>query len=141
VTAGYSGKPLPAKLGVRPDSRVLVSGAPAGFTLDCPHHVRAGREPYDIVVLFCPTVAALERGYAAAYQRLTMAGALWVAWPKRSSGVATDLTENGVRAYALSHGLVDVKVAAVDETWSGLKLVRRLADRTVSDSGTRSRRA
>jgi coenzyme F420-reducing hydrogenase beta subunit len=138
VTVGYSGKPLPVKLGVRPDSRVLVSGAPPGFTLDCPHHVRAGRQAYDVILLFCPTVAALERGYPTAYQRLTMAGALWVAWPKRSSGVATDLTDDGVRAYALSHGLVDVKVAAVDETWSGLKLVRRLADRTVSDSGTRS---
>ncbi|HEX4722865.1 MAG TPA: DUF3052 domain-containing protein [Pseudonocardiaceae bacterium] len=130
TTAGYSGKPLTVKLGVRPDSRVLVHDAPAGFTLDCPHHVRADSAPYDIVLLFCANLAALERGYATAYAKLTMAGALWVAWPKRSSGVVTDIGEHDVRSYALTHGLVDVKVAAVDEIWSGLKLVRRKADRT-----------
>lgn len=129
MTAGYSGTPLPVKLGVRAGSRVLVSNAPTGFTLDCPHDVRAGRQPYDVVLLFCPSVAALERGYPTAYDRITTDGALWVAWPKRSSGVATDLTDNGVRSYALDHGLVDVKVCAIDATWSGLKLVRRLADR------------
>jgi hypothetical protein len=118
------------KLGVRDGSRVLVTNAPTGFTLDCPHHVRAGREPYDVVLLFCPTAADLARHWPAAYRRITMPGVLWVAWPKRSSGVTTDLSENGVRSYALTHGLVDVKVAAIDETWSGLKLVRRLADRT-----------
>jgi hypothetical protein len=130
VTVGYSGKPLPVKLGVRDGSRVLVTNAPAGFTLDCPHHVRAGREPYDVVLLFCPMAADLARQWPAGYRRITMAGALWVAWPKRSSGMSTDLSDNGVRSYALTHGLVDVKVAAIDETWSGLKLVRRLADRT-----------
>ncbi len=130
MTVGYSGKPLPVKLGVRDGSRVLVTNAPSGFTLDCPHHTRAGREPYDVVLLFCPMAADLARHWPAAYRRITMAGALWVAWPKRSSGVATDLSDNGVRSYALTHGLVDVKVAAIDETWSGLKLVRRLADRT-----------
>lgn len=131
--AGYSGKPLPAKLGVRPDSRVLVTGAPDGFTLDAPHHTRPGRAPYDIVLLFCPTHDALLRRYDAAHQRLTVAGALWVAWPKKASGVVTDITETLVREHALTHGLVDVKVAAIDATWSGLKLVRRLIDR-----GTRS---
>ena len=130
MTVGYSGKPLPVKLGVRDGSRVLVTNAPTGFTLDCPHHVRAGREPYDVVLLFCPMAADLARHWPAAYRRITMAGALWVAWPKRSSGVTTDLSEDGVRSYALTNGLVDVKVAAIDETWSGLKLVRRLADRT-----------
>ena len=130
MTVGYSGKPLPVKLGVRDGSRVLVTNAPTGFTLDCPHHVRAGREPYDVVLLFCPMAADLARQWPAAYRRITMAGALWVAWPKRSSGVATDLTEHEVRTHALANGLVDVKVAAIDETWSGLKLVRRLADRT-----------
>jgi hypothetical protein len=129
TAAGYSGKPLPVKLGVRAGSRVLVTGAPADFTLDCPHDVRAGRQPYDVVLLFCPSVAALERGYPRAYDRITVDGALWVAWPKRSSGVPTDLTENGVRSHALTHGLVDVKVCAIDTTWYGLKLVRRLADR------------
>jgi hypothetical protein len=130
VTVGYSGKPLPVKLGVRDGSRVLVTGAPPGFTLDCPYHVRAGKSPYDIVLLFCPSLTDLDRGWAAAVGRITMAGALWVAWPKKASGVVTDLTDNVVRSYALSHGLVDVKVAAIDEVWSGQKLVRRLADRT-----------
>ncbi|HEX4704876.1 MAG TPA: DUF3052 domain-containing protein [Pseudonocardiaceae bacterium] len=130
MTVGYSGKPLPVKLGVRDGSRVLVTGAPPGFTLDCPHHVRAGTAPYDIVLLFCPSLADLDHGWPAAYGRITMAGALWVAWPKKASGVATDLTDNVVRAYALSRGLVDVKVAAIDNVWSGQKLVRRLADRT-----------
>jgi hypothetical protein len=130
VTVGYSGKPLLVKLGVRGGSRVLVTGAPPGFTLDCPHHIRAGKAPYDIVLLFCPLLVDLDRGWLAAVGRITMAGALWVAWPKKASGVATDLNDNVVRSYALSHGLVDVKVAAIDEVWSGQKMVRRLADRT-----------
>ena len=129
TAAGYSGKPLPVKLGVKPGSRVLVTGAPAGFTLDCPHDTRAGKQPYDVLLLFCPSVAHLERGWAKSAERITVNGALWVAWPKRSSGVATDLTEQGVREYALDHGLVDVKVCAIDATWSGLKMVRRLSDR------------
>lgn len=129
MTVGYSGKPLTAKLGVRPDSRVLVANAPAGFALDCPHHVRAGRAPYDLVLLFCGSLAELHARYGPARDRLTVAGALWVAWPKRASGVVTDLTEQGVRDHALANGLVDVKVCAIDATWSGLKLVRRLADR------------
>lgn len=129
MTAGYSGKPLTAKLGVKPDSRVLVSGISNGFTLDCPHDVDGDGDPYDIILLFCPTLAVLERDYDAAYRTLTMAGALWVAWPKRSSGIVTDITETAVRTHALTHGLVDVKVAAIDETWSGLKLVRRKTDR------------
>ena len=129
TTAGYSGKPLTAKLGVKPDSRVLVVGTPAGFTLDCPHDTVPGAGAYDIVLLFCPTYGDLTAGYGAARDRLTTAGALWVAWPKRASGVATDVGETLVREYGLTHGLVDVKIAAVDRTWSGLKLVRRKVDR------------
>jgi hypothetical protein len=129
VTAGYSGTPLPVKLGARAGSRVLVTGAPAGFTLDCPHHVRAGRSPYDVVLLFCPAMSTLERSWPAAVARTTVAGALWVAWPKRSSGVVTDVSEQAVREFGLGHGLVDVKVCAIDATWSGLKFVRRKADR------------
>ncbi len=83
-----------------------------------------------MVLAFCPDRAALRRRFAPAGRRLTTAGALWVAWPKRSrAGCATDLDENVVRAHGLEVGLVDVKVAAVDATWSGLKFVRRLADR------------
>jgi len=129
MTAGYSGKPLPVKLGVKDTSRVLVTGAPAGFHLDCPHQTRAGREPYDIILMFCPAFADLRRNWTKAVDRTVVNGALWIAWPKKSSGVRTDLTEDVIRAHALANGLVDVKVCAVDETWSGLKLVRRLADR------------
>jgi hypothetical protein len=129
VTAGYSGKPLHVKLGVREGSRVLLVGAPAGFVLDCPHHTRAGGDSYDVILMFCPNTADLVRGWDTAVRRTATAGALWIAWPKKAAKVATDLDENGVRAHALANGLVDVKVCAVDATWSGLKLVRRLADR------------
>jgi hypothetical protein len=130
---GYSGKPLAAKLGVRDGSRVLLVGAPDGFDLAAPAGAvvrsRPGGDSYDVVLVFCPDRAALRRRFAAQLPRLTTAGALWVAWPKRSSGVATDLDENVVRAHGLEVGLVDVKVAAIDQTWSGLKFVRRVADR------------
>jgi hypothetical protein len=137
AAVGYSGKPLAAKLGVRAGSRVLLVGAPAGFDLAAPAGAavrsRPGRDPsrdpYDVVLAFCPDRAALRRRFAAQLPRLTTAGALWIAWPKRSSGVATDLDENVVRAHGLEVGLVDVKVAAVDATWSGLKFVRRVVDR------------
>jgi hypothetical protein len=129
TAAGYSGKPLTVKLGIKESSRVLLAGAPEGFTLDCPYQTRAGREPYDVVLMFCPTLAELRRGWAKAVRRTVVNGALWIAWPKKSSGVPTDLTENVVREHALANGLVDVKVCAIDATWSGLKLVRRLADR------------
>ncbi len=129
TTAGYSGKPLTVKLGIKESSRVLLAGAPEEFALDCPHQTRAGREPYDVVLMFCPMLADLRRGWAKAVQRTVVNGALWIAWPKKSSGVPTDLTENVVREHALANGLVDVKVCAIDATWSGLKLVRRLADR------------
>jgi hypothetical protein len=130
VTAGYSGTPLPRKLGVKPGSRVLLDAAPAGFTLDgVDAHTRAGGAPYDIVLLFAPDHARLAKRWAPLAQRLTVAGRLWVCWPKRSSGLQTDLSENDVRDYGLAQGLVDVKVCAIDDTWSGLAFVRRLADR------------
>jgi hypothetical protein len=106
-----------------------VTAAPDGFDLGAPHHTRAGSEPYDIVLLFCPDLTTLRRRWAGALRRTTTAGALWVAWPKKSSGVRTDLSEDVVRDFALPHGVVDVKVCAVNDVWSGLKLVRRLANR------------
>ena len=131
MTAGYSGTPLPRKLGVKPDSRVLFDGAPAGFALEgVDAHSRPGAAPYDIVLLFAPDRARLAKRWAPLVERLTVAGRLWICWPKRSSGLQTDLSENDVRDYGLAHGLVDVKVCAVDETWSGLAFVRRLADRS-----------
>ena len=132
--AGYSGTPLPRKLGVKPESRVLVVAAPPEFTLDplpsgAAVHTRAGASAYDVVLAFCPDARRLRARFANAVPRLTTAGALWIAWPKRASGVASDLTDNVVREHGLTEGLVDVKVAAIDETWSGMKFVRRLRDR------------
>lgn len=131
---GYSGKPLPVKLGVKPGHRVLLAAAPAGFALDpLPAGVTLDRQPgagpYDLVLTFCPDLAALRAGFGPLAALLTAPGALWVAWPKRASRVPTDLSENVVRDVGLAAGLVDVKVAAVDAVWGGLKFVRRLADR------------
>ena len=127
MTAGYSGTPLPAKLGIKPGSRVLLDGAPDDVPVD--GHRRPGREPYDIVLLFAPDAARLAARWPALVPRLTTPGRLWVCWPKKSSGVPTDLTENGVREFGLAEGLVDVKICAIDATWSGLAFVRRLRDR------------
>ena len=166
--AGYSGTPLPKKLGVAAGGRVLLVAAPDGFGLAplpagaqvyrqdgaAPGSLAPGvggdpvggdpggggpvsggsgggdpGEPYDVVVAFCPDRAAVAGSVAGLARRITPRGALWICWPKRSSGVRTDLTENVVREVGLRAGLVDVKVAAVDATWSGLKFVYRLADR------------
>ena len=128
--AGYSGTPLARKLGIGPGSAVLLDGAPAGFTIDgVPAARRAGVGPYDVIVCFCPDRARLARRWPALHRLTTKAGALWVAWPKRSSGVVTDLGETMVREFALANGRVDVKVCAIDDTWSGLKHVIRTADR------------
>jgi len=133
MSVGYSGTPLPAKLGVSADSRVLLLGQPAGTDLgawDCAaRHTRAGKVRYDVVLAFAPDLATLRRRFAPAMAATTTAGRLWVCWPKRSSGVATDLTENIVRELGLADGFVDVKVCAIDDTWSGLAFVRRLRDR------------
>ncbi|MBV9293238.1 MAG: DUF3052 domain-containing protein [Frankiales bacterium] len=133
-SAGYSGTPLARKLGIKRESRLLVVAAPPGFEIpDVPAgvtaHTRPGRTSYDVVVAFCPDRKRLTTRFAALVPRVTTAGALWVAWPKRASGMSTDLDENVVRDHGLGAGLVDVKVVAIDETWSGLKFVRRLRDR------------
>jgi hypothetical protein len=131
---GYSGTPLVRKLGIAAESSVLLDGAPDGFALDdLPPGVTVGRRvgwaPYDVVLCFCSSRARLERRWAGLHAATTLAGALWIAWPKRSSGVPTDLDENVIRDYALAHGRVDVKVCAIDEVWSGLKNVIRTANR------------
>ena len=134
--AGYSGTPLPKKLGIKPGARVAVLSAPDGF-LDTtlrplPEQVELrsrARGPLDVIVFFTERRAELERRFDTLVNALDRAGALWVAWPKGTSGVATDLTENTVRDIALPKGLVDTKVAAIDEIWSGLKLVIRLENR------------
>jgi hypothetical protein len=134
--AGYSGTPLPRKLGIREGSRVLLAGAPAAGMLaelgELPAGVvfaPAGAGDLDVVLLFAEGEAALRSQFADLAAALSPAGGLWVAWPKRSSGVVTDLDENVVRAVGLQAGLVDNKVCAIDATWSGLRFVRRLRDR------------
>jgi hypothetical protein len=134
AAAGYSGTPLPAKLGIKAGSRVLLDGAPADFDLGpvpsgAVLHRGAGSSPYDVGLLFCPDAARLVRRWPLLHGRVTPAGRLWVAWPKRASGLVTDLDENVVREHGLAHGRVDVKVCAIDDTWSGLAFVVRLTDR------------
>jgi hypothetical protein len=134
-TAGYSGTPLPRKLGIREDSRLLLVDAPADFAAtlgDLPpgvELVEPGAGAVDVAILFAldaPTVRARFADMAASLQP---AGGLWIAWPKRSSGVPTELDENVVREIGLADGLVDNKVCAIDATWSGLRFVWRLRDR------------
>ena len=105
--------------------------APAGFVLaPLPDGVAFDDPPpYDVMVLFCGQLADLDAGFDAARAQLTDAGGLWVAWPKKSSGVPTDLDDFVVREFGLSHGLVDNKVCAIDGTWSGLRFVHRLEHR------------
>ena len=134
--AGYSGTPLPRKLGIKPGHRVALLGAPSGFedgTLGAlPEDVRVVRRAggqADVIVTFHTSRADLERRLPALRAMMRPAAGLWIAWPKRASKVETDITEDVVREIALPTGLVDNKVCAIDATWSGLRLVIRLADR------------
>ncbi|MDP9117621.1 MAG: DUF3052 domain-containing protein [Actinomycetota bacterium] len=134
MTAGYSATLLPKKLGIREGFRVTLLGAPAGFDLgQLPAGVRVvrrrGGADAEVILLFCPRLAVLADRLAPLADSLARTGALWVCWPKKASGLQTDLGEGTVRERGLAVGLVDVKVAAIDDTWSGLKFVRRLADR------------
>jgi hypothetical protein len=135
---GYSGTPLATKLGVGEGSVVVLVRAPDGFEevlapLPAGAVVRrrlpSGGRRADAAVLFVTTAADLDRRFPRVAAALTPAGGLWVAWPKRASGVATDLTENVVRDVGVAHGMVDNKVCAVTDVWSGLRFVLRLKDR------------
>jgi hypothetical protein len=122
---------LAAKLGVKDSSRTLVVGpAPEPVVAQLFNPMRRPTStPYDVIIAFCPDRRALDRHAATLPDRLAVAGGLWLTWPKRSSAVTTDIGEADVRAIGLATGLVDVKIAAIDETWSGLRFVRRLVDR------------
>jgi hypothetical protein len=131
----YTRTPLPKKLGIKPESRLALVSAPEDFdaTLgELPERVEVrgrARGPLDVIVFFTTSEAELRRRFDKLAVALDPAGALWVAWPKKSSGVETDLTEDTVRDVALPKGLVDNKVCAIDETWSGLRLVIRKENR------------
>jgi CheY-like chemotaxis protein len=128
---GYSGTPLPRKLGVRNGSAVALLGAPAGFeaALDpLPEGAtvrRDARRVANVILLFVRSRADLERRLVPASRKMGEPGALWVVWPKKTSGLATDLGQAEVRAFGLGSGLVDYKIAAIDATWSGLCFARR----------------
>ena len=131
--AGYSGTPLPKKLGLKPKLRVSLQNMPAEVRAELKDALDecapAKSNPTDFAMLFVRTQADLKKAFAASAKQLAPAGMLWVSWPKKTSGVASDLDENIVRKIGLEAGLVDVKVCAVNEVWSGLKFVIRLKDR------------
>jgi hypothetical protein len=134
-SSGYSGTPLPKKLGIREGSRVAVVSAPDGFTrvlapLPDGAQLRAdARGRCDVVLFFVTRRAELARRFPSFVRALETDGGLWVAWPKKTSGVATDLVFDAVQKVGLGAGLIDNKVCAIDGTWSGLRFVRRVADR------------
>jgi hypothetical protein len=135
--AGYSGTPLAKKLGIKPDHCIALINAPASFEctlVDLPAGVEIDedlkrRTGLDVILYFAQSDKELRAQFQRIAQRLSPAGGLWIAWPKRTSGVATDLSENRIREIGLATGLVDNKVCAIDETWSGLRFVIRLKDR------------
>ncbi len=133
--AGYSGTPLATKLGIREGHRVAFPKAPDGFGAllgELPDDLTVKSRatgPLDVIVFFTKSRAELERRLPALRRAMDPAGGLWIAWPKRSSGVETDMTEDVARDLGLACRLVDNKVCAIDETWSGLRLVIRLEDR------------
>jgi hypothetical protein len=133
MTAGYSGTPQARKLGLRPGVRVAVVDAPAGWALTDPPEeldVVAGVESADVVIAFVRSGEELAETAEEQGRRIFPAGALWLAWPRRAAGHRSDITEDGIRAAVLPLGLVDVKIAALDNDWSALKVVWRVEHRT-----------
>lgn len=132
--AGYSGTPLVKKIGIKPADRVLFSGTPKGFDKEIaplPEGVKlnGAAKELNVALLFTDKRAQLEKELPRLKQRITQDGMIWIAWPKKASKVPTDLTEDVIRDTALALGLVDVKVCAVNDVWSGLKLVIPVKDR------------
>jgi hypothetical protein len=136
--AGYSGTPLPKKLGIKEDHIVVLVDAPPNFEMmlnPLPPGVIleskvAAKSEFNVMVCLVKREADLQKRFQGLAKRLHSAGGLWIAWPKKTSGVATDLTENVIRNIGLDAGLVDNKVCAIDATWSGLRFVIRLKDRS-----------
>jgi hypothetical protein len=133
--SGYSGTPLARKLGIRAHARLYVSAAPDNYRellAPLPEGVQSVRridDRTDLIHLFATRASPLARALTAARREMRSDAVIWVSWPKKASGVDSDISEDRVRALALPLGLVDVKVCAVDETWSGLKLVLRKSER------------
>ena len=133
MTAGYSGTPQARKLGIKPGQRVSLDNPPAGWALSDPPadlvHVDPP-EPAEIVISFFGSEEELVRRLPGLVQRIYPSGALWIAWPRRAGGHLSDITDNIVRRHALPLGVVDVKIAAIDNDWSGQKVVWRVANRS-----------
>jgi len=133
--AGYSGTPLPKKLGVKPNQRIALVNAPNDFAKvlgPLPENAAILKRlngPLDLILLFVDREQTLTKQFPILANKLQRNGMIWVAWPKKSSGVATDLVFEKVQRIGLDCGLVDVKICAVDDVWSGLKFVIRLRDR------------
>ena len=133
--AGYSATPLPKKLGIKDGFHVSLIDAPVEVIAELKASLgkceiaEDGKTALDFSLLFTKSSTALKKEFLRVAKNLTPAGMLWVSWPKKTSGVPTDLNENIVREIGLGAGLVDVKVCAVTDVWSGLKFVRRLKDR------------
>lgn len=132
--AGYSGTPLVKKLGIKPGAVCLVNGEPKEYfdwISPLPDGSSFGRKKtaIDFIHLFVKDKKAFSSRFLEFKKVLKTDGMMWISWPKKSSGLATDLDENIIRDFGLKNGLVDVKVCAVDETWSGLKFMYRIADR------------
>ncbi len=133
--AGYSGTPLARKLGIKEGFRVMFVNAPDGFQKELgelPSDVEIvtrGNKAFNLILLFVDSELMLEKEFSKLASKLVRNGMLWIAWPKKSSGVATDLSFDNVQQLGLREGLVDVKICAVNEIWSGLKFVYRLKDR------------
>ena len=138
--AGYSGTPLPKKLGIQPKFRVAFVDLPPEVKAELKDAlaecsmVRDGRNALDFAMVFATKQAELKKSFGRIAKQLAPAGMLWVSWPKKTSGVTTDMNENDVRRIGLDAGLVDVKVCAVSEVWSGLKFVIRIKDRKAYSS-------
>jgi Protein of unknown function (DUF3052) len=134
--AGYSGKPVVQKLGLKPGFRIFVDGLSVAYSdivgelLADMMMAKAAKAPLDAVHLFATEAKGLAAKLRSYRQAIAPDGMIWVSWPKKSSGVATDLTEKEVRETALANGLVDIKVCAVDEVWSGLKFVIPVKERS-----------
>jgi hypothetical protein len=135
MNAGYSGTPLPKKLGLKSGQRILILGAPEGYdaTLgnlpDGLERVDSLAGTFDFIQFFTVERGELEMQFPPLKAALAQDGMLWISWPKKAAKIPTDLDENIIRDIGLANGLVDVKVAAIDERWSGLKFVYRLKDR------------
>ncbi len=143
--AGYSGTPLSQKLGIKPKSKVAFFALPSDIALTLKKDLSAcqvienGPEQLDFAMIFVKSQTEMKQHFPAFARRLTPAGILWASWPKKTSGIAADLNENDVRRIGLLAGLVDVKVCAANEVWSGLKFVIRVKDRPKASTTEKSK--